>query len=112
MEALEQCTASEGGKQTIGNAVSISSGGAPVFLVAEDWYPWDADPFKRAKELHRPILLDVGAVWCPWCALMDRDAYTTASMLADTSLPHGSDVDLSIVGTLSERFRQVVAFPL
>ena len=32
--------------------------------------------FKRAKELHRPILLDVGAVWCPWCALMDRDTYT------------------------------------
>jgi hypothetical protein len=27
-----------------------------------DWYPWGADPFKRAKELHRPILLDVGAV--------------------------------------------------
>jgi len=41
-----------------------------------DWYPWGADAFKRAKELHRPILLDVGAVWCPWCALMDRDTYT------------------------------------
>ncbi len=41
-----------------------------------DWFPWDADPFKRAKELHRPILLDVGAVWCMWCALMDRDTYT------------------------------------
>jgi hypothetical protein len=36
MEALEQCAASEGGKQTIGNAVSISTGGAPVFLVAEE----------------------------------------------------------------------------
>jgi uncharacterized protein len=41
-----------------------------------DWYPWSADAFKRAKELHRPILLDVGAVWCPWCARMDRDTYT------------------------------------
>ena len=36
MEVLEQCAASEGGKQTIANAVSISSGGAPVFLVAEE----------------------------------------------------------------------------
>ena len=36
MEVLEQCAASEGGKQTIGNAVSISSRGAPVFLVAEE----------------------------------------------------------------------------
>ena len=36
MEALEACAASEGGKQTLANAVSISSGGAPVFLVAEE----------------------------------------------------------------------------
>src|SRR5258708_28687463 len=36
MEALEQCAASEGGKQTIGDSGSISSGGAPVFLVAEE----------------------------------------------------------------------------
>jgi len=36
MEALETCAASEGGKQTLANAVSISSGGAPVFLVAEE----------------------------------------------------------------------------
>ena len=36
MQALEACAASEGGKQTIANAVSISSGGAPTFLVAEE----------------------------------------------------------------------------
>jgi uncharacterized protein (TIGR02118 family) len=36
MEALEACATSEGGKQTIANAVSISSGGAPVFLIAEE----------------------------------------------------------------------------
>lgn len=41
-----------------------------------DWYPWGTEAFKRAKELDRPILLDVGAVWCPWCGLMDRDTYT------------------------------------
>jgi uncharacterized protein (TIGR02118 family) len=35
MHALEECAASEGGKQTLANAVSISSGGPPVFLVAE-----------------------------------------------------------------------------
>lgn len=36
IEALEACATSEGGKQTIANAVSISSGGAPVFLIAEE----------------------------------------------------------------------------
>src|SRR5580704_1820060 len=41
-----------------------------------DWYPWSEDAFQRATTLNRPILLEVGAVWCPWCDLMDRDTYT------------------------------------
>ncbi len=44
-----------------------------------DWYPWGAEAFQRAKELKRPILLDVGAVWYPWCSLMDRDTYTNTA---------------------------------
>ena len=36
MEALQACAASEGGKETIGHAVMISSGGPPVIMVAED----------------------------------------------------------------------------
>ena len=35
MQALEACAASEGGKETLANAVKISTGGMPVFLVAE-----------------------------------------------------------------------------
>lgn len=44
-----------------------------------DWYPWGKLAFERAKALNRPILLDVGAVWCPWCGLMDRDTYTNGA---------------------------------
>ena len=36
MAALEACAASEGGKKTLAHAVSISSGGAPIFPVAEE----------------------------------------------------------------------------
>jgi uncharacterized protein (TIGR02118 family) len=36
MQALEACAGSEGGKQTLAHAVSISSGGAPIFLIAEE----------------------------------------------------------------------------
>ena len=36
IEALEACAVSEGGKQTLANAISISSGGAPILLVAEE----------------------------------------------------------------------------
>lgn len=35
MQALEACAASEGGKETLANAVKISTGGMPIFLVAE-----------------------------------------------------------------------------
>ncbi len=35
-EALEACAASEGGKETIAHAIGISSGGAPVILIAEE----------------------------------------------------------------------------
>ena len=36
MHALEACAASEGGKETLANAVKISTGGTPMFLVAEE----------------------------------------------------------------------------
>jgi uncharacterized protein (TIGR02118 family) len=36
MQALEACAASEGGEEVIAHAVKISSGGAPIFLVAEE----------------------------------------------------------------------------
>jgi uncharacterized protein (TIGR02118 family) len=36
MRALEACAASDGGEQTLAHAVSISSGGTPIFLVAEE----------------------------------------------------------------------------
>jgi uncharacterized protein YyaL (SSP411 family) len=47
-----------------------------------DWYPWGADAFKRARELNRPILLDMGAVWCGWCDLMDRESYFRPELAA------------------------------
>lgn len=36
MQALEACAASEGGKEALASAVKISSGGVPIFLVAEE----------------------------------------------------------------------------
>jgi uncharacterized protein (TIGR02118 family) len=36
MQALEACAASDGGKETLAHAVKISSGGPPIFLLAEE----------------------------------------------------------------------------
>jgi len=35
MQALEACAQSQGGKETVAHAVEISTGGAPIFLIAE-----------------------------------------------------------------------------
>lgn len=40
-----------------------------------EWYPFGPEAFDRARELDRPILLDIGAVWCHWCHVMDRESY-------------------------------------
>ncbi len=36
MEALQACAASQGGKETLAHAASISSGGPPVILMGEE----------------------------------------------------------------------------
>jgi uncharacterized protein (TIGR02118 family) len=36
MQALEACAASDGGKEALAHAVKISTGGTPIFLVAEE----------------------------------------------------------------------------
>src|SRR5688572_20795756 len=40
-----------------------------------DWYPWGSGAFAAARDLDRPILVDIGAVWCHWCHVMDRESY-------------------------------------
>lgn len=39
------------------------------------WFPWGDDAFAAARRHNRPILLDIGAVWCHWCHVMDRESY-------------------------------------
>ena len=40
-----------------------------------DWYEWNESAFARAKTEDKPILLDIGAVWCHWCHVIDRESY-------------------------------------
>src|SRR5215469_11517755 len=39
------------------------------------WHEWGEDAFALAGRENRPILLDIGAVWCHWCHVMDRESY-------------------------------------
>ena len=39
------------------------------------WHPWGPEALERAQQEDKPILLDIGAVWCHWCHVMDRESY-------------------------------------
>src|SRR5690348_18422546 len=39
------------------------------------WMPWSDAAFARARAERKPILLDIGAVWCHWCHVMDGESY-------------------------------------
>jgi uncharacterized protein YyaL (SSP411 family) len=39
------------------------------------WYEWGEEAFAVAQRENKPILLDIGAVWCHWCHVMDRESY-------------------------------------
>ena len=40
-----------------------------------EWHEWGSEAFARAAGEDKPILLDIGAVWCHWCHVMDRESY-------------------------------------
>jgi hypothetical protein len=46
------------------------------------WQPWGKAAFARAQAEDKPILLDIGAVWCHWCHVMDRESYDDPEMAA------------------------------
>jgi uncharacterized protein len=47
-----------------------------------EWYPWGEEAFARARAEDKPILLDVGAVWCHWCHVIDRESYEDPEVAA------------------------------
>ena len=46
------------------------------------WHAWGELAFARAQAEDKPILLDIGAVWCHWCHVMDRESYENPEIAA------------------------------
>jgi uncharacterized protein len=44
------------------------------------WYPWGDEAFSAARAQDRPVLLDIGAVWCHWCHVMDGESYENPAL--------------------------------
>ncbi len=51
------------------------------------WQEWGEAAFALAQQTDKPVLLDVGAVWCHWCHVMDRESYEDPA-LAQTINDH------------------------
>src|SRR5271155_5570144 len=46
------------------------------------WYGWSDDVFAQAKREHKFVLLDLEAVWCHWCHVMDGTTYRDPGVAA------------------------------
>jgi uncharacterized protein len=46
------------------------------------WHEWSEDAFASARRENKPMLLDIGAVWCHWCHVMDRESYEDPEVAA------------------------------
>lgn len=60
------------------------------------WRVWGAEAFAEAVALDKPILLNLTAVWCHWCHLMDETTYSSAELIKlinDNLIPVRVDAD-------------------
>jgi uncharacterized protein len=61
-----------------------------------NWLEWSDESFAKAKAEDKPILLDIGAVWCHWCHRMDEDTYShpqVAAFINENFIPIKVDND-------------------
>ena len=67
----------QAGGQSAGNRLGEASS---VYLRSArhqpvHWREWGQEAFAEAERAGKPVLLDIGAVWCHWCHVMDRESY-------------------------------------
>jgi uncharacterized protein YyaL (SSP411 family) len=61
-----------------------------------DWQQWGDAAFEKARTEDKPVLLDIGAVWCHWCHVMDRESYedpAIANIINENFIPVKVDRD-------------------
>jgi len=47
------------------------------------WQNWSAGVFAQARAENKLVLLDMAAVWCHWCHVMDEKTYSDPAVLAE-----------------------------
>lgn len=64
--------------------LAVAGWGAPVSNkpAAIEWQPWSDAIFDQAKRENKFVLLDLEAVWCHWCHVMNETTYKTPEVIA------------------------------
>src|SRR5690348_5959284 len=65
----------------LASLTSVSRAG-PTPPAAISWQPWSDDVFARAKRENKFVLMDLEAVWCHWCHVMDATTYRDPRVVA------------------------------
>jgi len=55
---------------------------APAAPPAIEWHEWSDTVFAQAKKENRFVLLDLEAVWCHWCHVMDAKTYSNPKVIS------------------------------
>ena len=63
-------------------SMSPSFAGAPSSNDHLKWTGWNADLFAKAKKENRLVILDLEAVWCHWCHVMEDQTYSNPKVQA------------------------------
>ena len=63
---------------------------------AIEWQDWSPSLFEKAKTEKKLVILDLHAVWCHWCHVMDEQTYSdpkVISLLHSNYITTGADAD-------------------
>ena len=61
---------------------AICAGAPPTKAGGIDWQPWSDGIFDQAKRENKFVILDLEAIWCHWCHVMDETTYKTPEVIA------------------------------
>ncbi len=89
-------------------AFSVAILSTPISWAADaiQWQPYSVKAFAQARQEHKLVLLDLEAVWCHWCHVMNQDTYTNETVIQEINqhfIPVRMDQDAR--PDLANRFR-------
>jgi len=65
-----------------GTALGAATGAGAGAASAIEWRPWSEEVFAQAKRENKFVLMDLEAVWCHWCHVMEEITYHDPAVVA------------------------------